>query len=606
MRPAGLSAYRGGMRTLPLLAAALVAATSLSALSPADAQDAKADLVLRGATVHTLDPARPTAEAVAIRGSTIAAVGSAREIARWIGDDTRVVDLAERGPGMAVYPGFADSHMHLIGHGRALVEVDLMGTASYDEVIERVVAQAARQPEHTWLVGRGWDQNDWPEARFPHHAALSAAVPNHPVVLTRVDGHALLANALAMTASQARFGELAWGEDGGRVIVDDQGPTGVFVDNAMSLVYGVVPPPTQTTLRNAVALAIDDLHGHGITSIHDAGIGASAVELYADMARDDAFDLRVHVLLAGGDPTLTRILRGEGGPFPTDDYTGHGRLAVRSIKLSIDGALGSRGAAMLDDYTDEADNDGLLLITPEEVEDTARRALRHGFQLCVHAIGDRGNREVLDAFERALADVPVGERPVASPRLRIEHAQILHPDDVPRFAALGVIPSMQALHQTSDMPWAGVRVGDDRLTGAYAWRTLLETGVIIPGGSDAPVEVPSVIHAFHAAVTRTDTRGEPDGGWFPEQVMTRDEALRHVTLWPAIAAFDEDRLGSIEVGKLADLVVTDGDLMTLPVEWLPRVQVAMTVFDGEVVHDTDRASLAVRRENDQVAPAYEP
>ncbi len=588
---------------IPSLIVALVAFVALS--PPAHLQDPQpADLVLRGAVVHTLNPARPTAEAIAVIDDRIAFVGSSRDVTAWIGDATRVVDFASEGAGMAIYPSFADSHLHLVGHGEALRRVDLVGTTSYDEVIARVVARAETEQPNAWILGRGWDQNDWDDKTFPHHAALSAAVPDNPVILRRIDGHALLANQRALELARAD-GPLSWEQDGGRIITDENGETGVFIDRAMALVQRVAPATSESMIRASVTAAIEDLHAHGITSIHDAGISTSAVELYADMIRKDAFDLRVHALLSGHDPTLKRALRGDDTPFPTPDYTGHGRLAVRAIKLSIDGALGSRGAALLEDYSDEPGNNGLLLETPEYVEDTARRALRHGFQLCVHAIGDRGNRAVLDAFARAMTDVRLTDRAVPSPRFRIEHAQILHPDDVSRFASLGIIPSMQALHLTSDMPWAATRVGD-RVRGAYVWRALLDTGVIIPGGSDAPVEVPSAILGFHAAITRRNAEGEPTGGWSPDQAMTRAEALQHLTLWPAIAAFDEHRLGSLEVGKLADIVVTDGDLMTLEPQWIPRVAVRMTVFDGRVVHEAAGPSLAARRASGDVTAAYEP
>ncbi len=538
---------------------------------PAD-DPAPADLILTNGLVRTVDPAEPVAEAVAVRDGRILLVGSAREVEVHRGPSTRVVDLA----GRTLIPGMIDAHGHLPGLGSALRSVDLVGSRSYDEVVERVRERARRARDDEWITGRGWDQNEWPVTRFPTHELLSEAVPDHPVVLTRVDGHALLANAEAME----RAGVDADTPDpaGGRIVRDSRTgePTGVFVDNAMRLVRRAVPDETPEQVRDGIRRAQSELNRVGLTSIHDAGVSAETVELYREMAGAGELTVRNYVMLREDLEGLEPFFR----RGPTDDLDGSGMVAVRAIKVSVDGALGSRGAALLDRYADAPDEDGLVLVEPEWLERVAVAALENGFQLNVHAIGDRGNRLVLDIFERALERVPAADH-----RFRIEHAQILHRHDIVRFRDLGVIPSMQAIHQASDMSWVPQRIGWSRSQGAYAWRSLLDAGVIVPGGSDFPVEPPDPLLSFHAAVTRQDRSGFPAGGWFPEQRMTRDEALRHLTIWPAHASFQEDRVGSITPGKLADLVVLSRDPLTVPDDEILDTEVWMTVVGGEVVYE---------------------
>lgn len=549
----------------------LQAALLLAALVPG-LRGQQADLVFRGGPVHTAEPGMATASALAVTGDTIAWVGSTEAAAGWIGPETLVVELN----GRPLLPGFADSHMHLEGHGAALVQVDLVGTRSYAMVVAAVVARARLEPKGTWITGRGWDQNDWDLRDFPHHDALSAAVPDHPVLIRRIGGHAVLANQLAMDLASVGVDSAA--PPGGRIRRDALGrPTGVFIDNAMGLLSRAVPGATRAQRSAQVETAIADLHANGITSVHDAGVSASTVAVYAELARAGRFDLRNHVMIAAGEPLLNAPSSQTG--WPTADLTGQGLIAVRAIKLSADGALGSRGAALLEDYSDEPGL-GLITIPDGRTLELAHFAVEHGWQLCTHAIGDRANRMVLDAYSLALSAVDAD----ADLRFRIEHAQVLHPDDIPRFAELGVLPSMQAQHQTSDMPWAQDRLGPLRVRGAYAWRDLLDTGVIIPGGSDCPVERPDPLAAFSAAVTRSDSSGHPPGGWYGEQAMDRDEALAHLTLWPAQAAFDEHRLGSLIAGKLADLVVLSGDPMSVPSHELASLRVELTVFDGRIVY----------------------
>lgn len=530
-------------------------------------------LILHNGHIHTLENSQPTAQAVAIEGKHLVFVGSNREALLYKNDSSLVLDLE----GQHVYPGFVDSHAHLVGQSRLLRDVNLVGSRSYEEVIERIARRAPQQPAGSWIEARGWDQNDWPITEFPHHSPLSLKVNDHPVVATRIDGHALLANAAAMQAA----GITREVEDppGGRILRDAEGePTGVFVDTAMGLIRRAIPPPPEQVVRDSIELAIQDLHRRGITGMHDAGVGTQMIELFAKMDRAGDFLLRNYIMIRGDQQTLDHWLP----KGPQDDLTGTGHLSVRSIKLSADGALGSRGAALLEDYSDEPGHKGLITTHPQYVQQVAERALQAGFQLCVHAIGDRANREVLDAFERALENYPRADH-----RLRVEHAQILHPQDIPRFAELGVIPSMQAQHQTSDMYWAERRLGSTRILGAYAWRSLLDTGVIIPGGSDFPVEAPEPLAAFRAAIARVDENSWPAGGWYPAERMHREEALAHMTLWPAQASFAEARLGSIRAGKLADLVVLNADLKQVEVRAIDAMKVLYTIFDGKIVYQSD-------------------
>lgn len=531
----------------------------------------QADLILTNARVYTADAARPHAQAIAVRGDRIVFVGSSLEAGALRGSGTRLIDLA----GRTVVPGMIDAHGHLTGLGRALRTVDLVGTTSLDQVVERVRATAARFAPGTWIRGRGWDQNDWVDTRFPMHGALSRAVPDHPVAVTRVDGHALFANAKAMQL--AGITNETPDPPGGRILRDAGGnPTGVFIDNAQSLITRRIPPETTAELREEVRLAMHELNRFGLTSFADAGVDCATIRLYEDMARAGELSARNYVMVSAGAVCLDSLLR----VGARDNVDGRHMIAIRAIKAYADGALGSRGARLLEPYADEPSHAGLLVTPIAELDRLAAKALRAGFQFNVHAIGDDANRIVLDVFERALA-----RSPHADHRFRIEHAQVVSPADIPRFAQLGVIPSMQAVHQTSDMYWVENRIGSTRVLGAYAWRTLLNTGVVIAGGSDFPVESPNPLESFHAAVSRQDANNWPAGGWQPQERMTREEALAHLTIWPAYAAFQEQTAGSITTGKLADIVVLSQDIMTIPVEDILRTKVLLTIVGGKVVYD---------------------
>lgn len=548
---------------LPLLLLGLLATVEAAAEKPF------ADLIVANARVYTVDENRPLVSALAIADGRVLFAGGERAAMSYRGQGTQVLDLH----GATVIPGIIDAHAHLLGLGLGLRNVELRDTRSFAEVIQRVQARAASQPAGSWIIGRGWDQNDWADTRFPTHAELSKAVPDHPVFLSRVDGHAAIINAAALAL--AKIDASTADPAGGRIEHDAGGaPSGVLVDNAMDLADAIIPPPDADERAQAVTAAIAELNRWGLTGIHDAGVARNTIDTYEALAKAGRFNLRNHVMVSGDDATIDHYLK-RGAQRGLYDQ----RLWIAAIKLVADGALGSRGASLLEPYSDAPTQSGLALIPAGRVHDVAVRALRSGFQLNTHAIGDRANRAVLDEIALALDEVPVADH-----RFRIEHAQILHPDDIARFAELGVIPSMQASHQTSDMYWAGSRIGPTRELGAYAWRSLLDSGVIIPNGSDLPVERSNPLISFEAAVSRQDARGWPAGGWHPEQRMTRAEALKSITLWPAFAAFMEHEVGSLSPGKLADFVVLDQDIMQVPPEMILRTTVRSTWLGGRRVY----------------------
>ncbi|MFP5355658.1 MAG: amidohydrolase [Gemmatimonadota bacterium] len=553
----------------------LLLATSFCALATAAGAQAP-DLIVTNARIYTVDQNRPVVDAMAVRDGRIVATGPARLVTAMKGANTQVVDLE----GKTVIPGMIDAHVHLMGLGQGLRTVDLRGTTSYDEVIARVAERAKTSPAGSWILGRAWDQNDWPDTRFPTHEKLSAAVPNHPVFLVRVDGHAALANAAAMKA--AGLTPAAKDPFGGQILRDERNaPTGVLIDHAQGLVARAIPPASKEELRAAAIAATQEMNRWGLTSVHDAGVGRESIDVFEEVAKEGKFSVRNYVMIANDDSTIAHYMR--RGP-QANLYDG--RLWIKAIKISADGALGSRGAALLEPYSDDPKNTGLALVPPGRVKQVSTLALERGFQVNVHAIGDRANRVVLDEFEAALA-----AHPSADHRFRVEHAQIIHPDDIPRFAQLGVIPSMQASHQTSDMYWAGNRLGQQRLLGAYAWRSLLNSGVIIPNGSDLPVEKTNPLISFHASVSRQDDNNWPAGGWFPEQRMTREEALKSMTIWAAWSAFMEREVGSLEAGKYADFVVLDQDIMRVPDELILQTKVLSTWLGGKAVYRRESAAV---------------
>ncbi len=557
------------LRCLLLLLAAPLGGTLLGGV-PLAAQPT----VLHNARIYTVAAGQPTAEALAFEDGVLLAVGTEAEVLAAYPEAARL----DAG-GRVVVPGLIDAHAHLMNLGASLLQADLAGTASKAEVVERLQRFATALPDSAWLTGRGWDQNDWPAADdgshpFPTAADLDAAFPERPVWLTRIDGHAGWANAAALRAAGIDPEAPAPPDpDGGAVLRDAEGhPTGVFVDNAEALVDAFVPSPSDVELQLRAERALEETARHGLTGVHEAGLDLATMALYRALIDAGRFPLRLYGMIGGAGPTLDYVCETR----PLVDYGG--RLTVRSVKLYLDGALGSRGAALLEPYSDEPGNSGLLLTPPGVFQSLVSRAMWCGLQVNTHAIGDRANRIALDTYAAAVEKTGGGPG-----RHRIEHAQVLAPEDLPRFAALGVIASVQPTHATSDRPWAGDRLGAGRIGGAYAWRSLLDSGARLALGSDFPVEAVSPLLGFYAAVTRQDTDGYPEGGWDPKQRLTRDEALRGFTIDAAYAAFMEDTVGSLEPGKRADFVVLSRDIMTVPAPEIPGTAVVATYLDGEAV-----------------------
>jgi predicted amidohydrolase YtcJ len=525
-------------------------------------------MLLTNGRIYTLDAADTIADTLVVRDGRVAFVGRRADVNPAPGET--IVDLA----GRAAVPGLVDAHGHLMHLARVRLSLDLRGAESEDAAARRVGERAACTPRGEWIGGRNWDQNLWPGARFPGKSSLDRIAPDHPVALVRIDGHATWANSAALRAAGI---DRATRDPAGGLIARDAGgdPTGLLIDTAQRLLHAVEPRPTDAQFDRAVRECMADCLAVGLTGIHEMGAELYAIAAYRRLLERGQFPFRNYVAAAARSASTWAHYR-ERGP----ETLGDGRLRVGALKLMADGALGSRGAALHEPYCDDPDNRGLLLMDGDEVERLTLEALPRGFQVCVHAIGDRANTLVLDAFERAL-----GRAPRPDHRLRVEHAQILADADVPRFARLGVLPSMQATHCTSDMAWAAERLGPERLRGAYAWRSLLATGVVVAGGSDFPVESPNPFHGIHAAVTRRPP-DERHPGWQPEQRMTRTEAVRSFTTWNAYASRQEAELGSLEPGKQADVVVLSEDVFTCPEARIPTIRPVLTLLGGETVHRT--------------------
>lgn len=503
-----------------------------------------ADFVIVGASIQTMNADKPRAEALAVAGDRIVAVGSAAEMAPFVGANTRTYDLA----GRFITPGLIDGHCHLHGLGVAQDSLDVRGKKSPEDIARSVADAANGRAKGEWITGRGWDQNLFTPAVFPTHAPLDAVSPDRPVALTRIDGHAMWVNAAAMRA--AGIDRAIADPPGGRILRDEKGdPTGVFIDNAMDLVQVRMPAEPPEARERRILQAAKTALSLGLSGVHEMGIDDATVAAYRKLAAEGRLPLRVYAYLAG-DPAL-KVLDGRK---PDLDEAGSAMFVLRGVKLFADGALGSRGASLLAPYSDEPGSSGLSIMNREALSHAAKVAADAGFQVAVHAIGDRANREVLDAFES------VGEGRAKALRYRIEHAQVVSPEDIARFAKIGVIASMQPTHATSDMPWAPARLGPNRLAGAYAWRTLERAGAFLVFGSDFPVEEASPLFGVWAAVSRQDPTGNPAGGWLPDQRLTLDEAIAGFTTGPAYAGFAEMSHGRIKTGYVADLTIFDAEL----------------------------------------------
>lgn len=545
-------------------------------------------MLIYGGTIYTVDEANPIVEAVAIKGNKILFSGSLAEAETFKSKETEVLDLK----GKTMTPGLIEGHGHFMGLGYNELNLDLLGTTSYQEIVDAVAERVKTVEPGEWITGRGWHQSKWDSLPkdmvngFQTHYRLSEVSPDNPVYLRHASGHAAFANEKAMEmaglVSLTKDGIKSYEVEGGEVIVDAAGrPTGVFNEPAaMNLITKHIPERTLESGKTAFDLAVKACHKNGITSFHDAGIPRETIDLYNQMKSEDKLNVRLYAMLTGWDKELLNEWY-EKGLMIDEDHL----FTIRSIKLNCDGALGSRGAWLLEPYSDRPDHFGHETLPMEFVEETAQKGLKHGFQVCSHAIGDRTNREILDRYELAFDDMP---EKATNHRFRIEHAQHLHPDDIPRFAELNVVPAMQAVHMSSDRPWAINRLGEKRIKeGAYMWQTLLQSGVPIVNGTDVPVEPINPIASFYASVSRKTLKGTPEGGYEPEQKMTREQALKSYTLDAAYGAFEEDIKGSIEKGKLADFTIYNQDLMTVPETEILKTEIAMTIFDGKVVYSKE-------------------
>ena len=541
------------LRLLPLLLLATAITSAVAA--------PRCDRLLVGGTVHL--PDGPQRLEVAVAEGRIVALVPPSEAKAWRAAAAEVVELA----GAHVYPGLTEGHGHFVGYGAALEQVDLVGTASFAEVVTRVKAAADKLPAGSWVLGRGWDQNDWPDKALPAHAALTAAVPDRPALLRRVDGHAVLLNARAL--AEAGITVASPDPAGGRILRDASGaPTGVLVDAAADLVERILPRPTAADIERRVLLAGRTLASFGLTSIHDAGTSRAELTVLRGLERDGRLPVRVYAILDGGDDELLAAEFGNG-PW----LSRGGMLAVRAVKLYADGALGSRGAALSAPYSDEPGSRGLDVTTSARLADVIRRAAKAGFQPCVHAIGDAAVTRTLDIYEQVLG---AG----STLRPRIEHAQIVRPEDVPRFAKLGVIAAVQPTHCTSDMPWAPRRLGAERTPWAYRWRSLLAAGARLELGSDVPVESPDPRLGMWAAVTRRPPEGTAEPGWNLPEALTRAEAIAGFTAWPAYAAFEEGWRGAIAPALAADFTIVDRSLGDGDPATILQARVLRTIVAG--------------------------
>lgn len=545
-----------------------------SSCTPNVKQAEVADLIFQNGTIYTMDESQATVEAVAVKNGNISFVGSKEEAAAFKGETTEVVDLR----GQIMIPGFIESHAHLMGIGYGKLNLDLTQVKNYEEMVALVAEAVKSTPKGEWILGRGWHQSKWTPAPktlikgYQSHEALSAVSPDNPVFLTHASGHADFANAKAMEIAGISKGQVYTGADGEIIQHPDGSPTGVFTEQAGSLIGQHIPETTPERARKALELAIQECLQNGITSFQDAGAGQATIDLYNKFKEAGNMDIRVWVMLNGANPELLENWY-KKGPL-VDDW-----VSVGGIKLYSDGALGSRGAWLLKEYEDRKGHIGNPIMPIESLHKISQEGLRHDFQVCVHAIGDRANQEVLNQFEKA---IKAHDEPNKDHRFRIEHAQHLDLADIPRFAELGVIASMQGIHMSSDRPWAIDRLGEKRIVdGAYVWQKLLASGAVVINGTDAPVEPVNPIASFYASVTRQTLKGMPEGGYEADQKMSREQALKSYTQSAAYGVFQENVKGSIEVGKYADFTLLDQDIMTISDDKILQTKIMGTIVGGK-------------------------
>lgn len=520
------------------------------------------DLIVFNALVYTVDESFTVQEAFAVKDGKFIAVGTNTAIKGNYSSE-QMIDAN----GKPIYPGFIDAHCHFYGYGYNLLKrADLVGSKSFDEVIDRLKEHHEKTGSE-WVEGRGWDQNDWELKEFPTNELLDEAFPDNPVYLTRIDGHAAIANTIALNLAGINSETKV---QGGDVIIKYGQLTGVLIDNAMDLISVIIPEPDENFNRKALLAAQENCFAVGLTSVQDAGLPKNTVNLIDEMQKEGSLSMRIYAMLSPSSANLESYV--ENGPYTTD------RLSVRSIKLYADGALGSRGAKMTKPYSDDHTNSGLFMHDTTFYKEICEKAIEQNFQVNTHAIGDEGNRFVLNLYAESLQ----GKN---DKRWRIEHAQLIHPEDFILFSEYSVIPSVQPTHATSDMYWAEDRVGEDRVKTAYAYQQLLKTNGWIPLGTDFPVEDINPIYTFYAAVARKDLDGWPDEGFQMENALTREEALKGMTIWAAKAAFEENIKGSIEAGKFADFIILDEDIMSVEIMTVPAIKVSATYAGGTKVFE---------------------
>lgn len=539
----------------------LGAFVGLSFCSPLLAQKQQADLIVHNAVIYTVNNQFSTAEAFAVKDGKFIWVGSSKDILAQYNAKQKI-DANKK----SVYPGFYDPHSHFLGLGQMLNQCDLVDTKSYEEIIDRLTKFAAEHPDHQWIIGRGWDQNDWPVKVFPTKELLDKAFPNKPVLLTRIDGHAAIINSKAIQLAKISPASKV---NGGDVEIIDGQLTGILVDNAMGLVRRVIPGSTEKEKQAMLLAAQKECFKYGLTTVSDAGLNQDDIELVDKMNKAGTLKIRDYVMVSLGIRNLEYYIK--KGIYKTD------RLNVRSFKLYADGALGSRGACLLKPYSDEPSKTGFLLLSPAELERSLTAIYNSDFQANTHCIGDSANRLILNLYGKLLK----GKN---ARRWRIEHSQVVSKEDVPKFGKYSIIPSIQATHATSDMYWADERLGNERVKTAYAFQDLLKQNGLVANGSDFPVEHVNPLFGFHSAVARQDDKNYPEGGFQMENALSREQALKAMTIWSAYANFEEKERGSIENGKMADFVILEADIMKEPKEKLRSIKVSNTFIGGEKVY----------------------
>ena len=557
-------------------AAAFCLILSLGYFLPAHSSAEPADIVFKNGNIYTVNERMPRAEAVAVKAGKITFVGSNKDAAAYEGTRTRVVDLK----GSTVVPGLTDSHYHLSGVGAREMNLNLEGTTSLEAFLAKVKERVDRAKPGEWVTGRGWIETFWKPQAFPTRWDVDKISPNNPVYLTRADGHASIANSAALKV--AGIDKNTPNPFGGEFLKDPKTGelTGMLIDSAQGRVSMHVPRGGKDEAEQALLIGVKRSIELGWCEVQIPGNSTGEVETIKKLFADGKIKLRIYDSVSGPGPSAQKLLS-EGAVIGAFDN----HFTLRGIKAYMDGALGSRGAALLEPYADAPNTSGFFTTKEEALLPMFIEALRQGIQVETHAIGDRGNRTILDLYEKAFKAVPPEQRKVREPRWRVEHSQIVNPVDIPRFAKLGVIPSMQPSHAIGDLHFAQSRLGIKRLEGAYAWQSFLKSGSIIPGGSDAPVERGEPMIEFYAAVARKDQKGYSGEGWHPEQAVTREQALKMFTIWAAYAAFEEGLKGSIEAGKLADLTVLSADIMKITEPEILKTQCLMTVIGGEIAYE---------------------